>query len=459
MKIIGPLTLVLLFIYLASERWKLAIKSILVLVIIEGALRRWALPEARDLIYFIKDLVLIGAYIGFYSRPLPLKDRYPLLKELSLVITAFCCLQAFNPNLGSPIIGLLGIRAYLLYIPLVWVVPHLFNTESDLRNFLRKYLLVLIPVCILGIIQYFSPANSFLNVYVEGGELDVATIGNTARITGTFAYIAGMGVYLQVCFSLLIIMISQENKLRWKLFFIFELALVVVNSFMTGSRAVIGYEIIFILGYLVFLFSSNLNATLKFAGQMFFPTLIAAYLAVTYFQPSIEAFTNRAFNSDSTEDRISDSFTQVFDYAEGRIEGYGIGATQGGTKSLRKLLNLPDGEVLPPSEGETGRVVIELGVIGFILWYGLRLLLLFSLYSIFTKLKNPFYKQLALSIILFQGINITGQLVTNPTMLVYFWFFSGFIYLLPKLESQEEQQNIFTNTSNNIRLKQNNFDK
>jgi Na+-transporting NADH:ubiquinone oxidoreductase subunit NqrB len=59
---------------------------------------------------------------------------------------------------------------------------------------------------------------------------------------------------------------------------------------------------------------------------------------------------------------------------------------------------------------------------------------------VFVKLKNPFYKKLALAIFVFQLIHIGRQLVTDPTMLPYFWFFSGFIYLLPNLESLEMQK-------------------
>jgi hypothetical protein len=110
MEIIGALAFVVILIFGASQNWKLSIKTILVIVLIEGALRRWALPQAKDLIYFLKDFILIGAYIGFASRPRQLADRYPFIKELTLVIAIVCILQSFNPSLGSPIIGLLGIR-------------------------------------------------------------------------------------------------------------------------------------------------------------------------------------------------------------------------------------------------------------------------------------------------------------------------------------------------------------
>ena len=440
MEIVGALILIILIIIGASQNWKLSIKAILVLVIIEGALRRWALPQARDLIYFFKDFILIGSYFGFAIHPQKIVDRYPFIKELFAVITIICCLQAFNPSLGSPIVGLLGIRAYLLYIPLIWIIPHLFESETDLQNFLRNYLFLLIPVCILGIIQFFSPVDSPLNLYVAGEESGIAKVGEFVRITGTFSYLAGLTVYLAVCFTLLIVLISQEHSFKWQIIYGLELTLVVVNSFMSGSRSIIFYEIIFIIGYLICLFFTSPKATSNFIIRLFIPATLATVMAIVYFQPAIESFYYRATNSDSLENRIIDSFTQVSGYSQNRIDGYGTGATQQGAESLRNLLDLPKGEVLPPHEGETGRVVIEIGLLGFILWYGLRIVLLISLFSVMLRLSYPFSKDLALAVFLFQLINITGQLVTNPTMLMYFWFFSGFIYLLPLLEDKERRR-------------------
>ena len=69
MEILGGLIFALMVIFGASQNWKLSIKTILVLVVIEGGLRRWAFPGARDLIYFFKDFILIGSYLGFASRP------------------------------------------------------------------------------------------------------------------------------------------------------------------------------------------------------------------------------------------------------------------------------------------------------------------------------------------------------------------------------------------------------
>jgi hypothetical protein len=38
----------------------------LILVVLEGALRKWVLPQASQFIYFLKDFVLIGAYLRYF---------------------------------------------------------------------------------------------------------------------------------------------------------------------------------------------------------------------------------------------------------------------------------------------------------------------------------------------------------------------------------------------------------
>jgi hypothetical protein len=102
---------------------------------------------------------------------------------------------------------------------------------------------------------------------------------------------------------------------------------------------------------------------------------------------------------------------------------------------------LPRGEFIPTYyEAEMGRVALELGPIGFGLWYGLRVSLLISLWLVFRKLKRPFLRELALAAFLIHAIQINGHLVFHHTFSVYYWFLSGFIFLLPRLEQMEDWQ-------------------
>ena len=52
----------LLIVSLSSLNWRRSLKTVLVLVVLEGALRKWVLPQASDLLYFLKDFILINAF-------------------------------------------------------------------------------------------------------------------------------------------------------------------------------------------------------------------------------------------------------------------------------------------------------------------------------------------------------------------------------------------------------------
>ncbi|MFM6609252.1 MAG: hypothetical protein ACKPJQ_07400, partial [Dolichospermum sp.] len=58
-------------VYLSSLNWRKSLKFALVIVVLEGALRKWVLPQASDMIYFLKDIILLGAYLKFYSSSEP----------------------------------------------------------------------------------------------------------------------------------------------------------------------------------------------------------------------------------------------------------------------------------------------------------------------------------------------------------------------------------------------------
>jgi len=102
--------------------WRQCVKTALFILIIEGALRKWVWPEYGYYIFFLKDFVLLVAYLKFYSSPLFLskniRRKEPWILLFVIFSSAMCLIQAFNPNLGSPILGLFGVKNYLLYIPL-----------------------------------------------------------------------------------------------------------------------------------------------------------------------------------------------------------------------------------------------------------------------------------------------------------------------------------------------------
>lgn len=433
---------------LSIQDWRRSIKAVLVLVVIEGALRKWIFPQASEVIYFLKDFVLIGAYIRYFllsAVQIHLFTQKPLILLLVSCTAIWAGVQAFNPSLGSPIIGLFGIKSYFLYAPLIWLVPQMFETEEALYKFLRSYLLLLIPVGLLAIIQFFSPPASPLNVYAWGEEgPNVVSSGlNTVRVTGTFSYLTGYSTYLLACLCLLLPIFSRPQPRFWQVLALIEGGLIAVTSFMTGSRGLVLGSVLLITGYGLLLALTSLSSFFRNTRKLFLPALVGFLVVSQGARLAFQSFWNRVETAnDNVVDRIINPFLQPFQvfYLKG-LDGYGLGATFQANRIIRRVFQLPPGEVIPVYyENEMGRIALEVGPIGFFLWYGLRLLLLATLFQVCLKLRHPFLRQLAISIFVYQGVTFISQMVYNHTANVYHWFFYGFILLLPYLERVEQWQ-------------------
>jgi hypothetical protein len=454
--VIGLLLLIAIVV-ISSLNWRRAVITALVLVVLEGALRKWVLPQASQLIYFLKDFVLLGAYLSYFLNAK--HRRRPIAKSsavniLLFLFTGWGLFQAFNPSLGSPIIGIIGVKNYLVYIPLMWMLPSLFNSEEELYKFLRLYLLLLIPVGLLATAQFFAPPDSPLNIYAWSEGPAVAVFGGSdaakARVTGTFSYIVGYSVYLGFCISLLLpILTTLKQSRRWQWIAIAEVLLVTVTSFMTGARGLIFSIILLVVSYFGFQALTQFSSFRRSVGKLLLPVLLALIIVPVWFSPAVDAFWLRVVSNQDISTRTVGGFTEPFEFIQYTgLDGYGAGATFQANEKIRDLLSLAPGKRIPVDyEGEMGRIALELGPIGFFAWYGLKIVLLFMLWNVYWQLKRPFLRHFALSIFLFQAITFSSQLVFNHTANVFYWFLNGFIFLLPQLEQlgnwQQYQQQLY----------------
>lgn len=451
MELLALVAITVTILYLSSRNWRRSIYILFLLVVGEGILRKWVLPQASDLIYFLKDLVLLGAYLDYFllsRNEMRISARSNFTINLLVFLSAaWCVFQVFNPSLGSPIAGLFGLRGYFLYVPLMWMSVNLFQSEESLYKFLRLNLLLLIPVGLLGVVQFLSPASSAINVYA-GGEAANAGFSGTdkIRITGTFSYIAGYVTFLTVSFGLLLPMLSHKQPRIWQWAAIIEMTLLIGNSFMTGSRSVVLSNAILLVIYISFSIVTQPSIAISYIRKFTLPAIVIFFAINRWFSSALSAFTARATGSDSLVDRIANGLNVMPFFAYKQLDGYGTGTTHQVVRALRNILNLPQGEIIPVGfEGEMGRIALELGPFGFVFWYGLRISIIITLGLVFLKLKNPFLRQLALAAFLIHLISISGQLVVNHTFLVYYWFLASFIFLLPHLEQVEiwkQQQRI-----------------
>ena len=172
-----------------------------VLIVLQGAFRKWWLPGLSTPLYIAKDVALTGALALFglqrsFQLPSPLKKTAlpAVWGGLALIVIA----QSFNPNFPSVIGSAVGVRSYLLYSMLLVLMPVAMEyIQRPKRWIMFIALVVIVPVLILGIYQYNQPIDAWINQYVSDDQ-QLASVEGNPRITGTFSYLGGMASFLSL---------------------------------------------------------------------------------------------------------------------------------------------------------------------------------------------------------------------------------------------------------------------
>jgi len=419
---------------LSSINWRNAIRVALVLVLAEGAIRKWIFPGASDLVYFAKDFVILGTYIGFYREywvPLAAQIRnIPIgVIQICLGVILFGIL---NPNIGSLLAAALGIRGYLFYLPLVLVVPRIFRTQKEMLLNLSCYALLAIPICVLGFLQFRSDAYSVLNTYASGiSEYGASTFGTSERIriTGTFSYLSGHTVFVNVFVALVIALICAERTPFRMLLILVVSPLLVANGFMSGSRASTLSMAFMGIGFVLF---SGLSASARFRsslGVLIFAGLVVGVGVRFFFADAAGSSMARMTGAgDTVYHRIIEQPIQQVTIAleKGGIIGCGAGTTSPAVENLRTKLHISQPEIHPGYyDSELGQILAEVGIVGFLAWYGFRVAVIIVLYRSYTSTSDPTLKALALAAMLVHFPYLLMSLVLNHVACVLIWALTG----------------------------------
>lgn len=421
------------------SNWRMGVKIAFVMVLFEGAIRKWLLPGAQELAYFAKDMFLIGAYFRFFFSP-DMDIRSWKIKAPAGAIILCCALLSFsalNPNIGSVLLGIYGIKIYVFYIPLAFMIPYLFRTREELLNNLFWYAMLAVPICLLGIAQFAAPGYSALNVMASGDEgITMGWADAKIRVTGTFSFITGHTTFVCVFFALhLALLLNKLPKWKW-VSLTCSLPLLVANSFMSGSRSSILALGLIGLAFLALSSLSRLgtggNAILMLGG-----TAAAALIAISlFFREAKDQWVIR-WNSSNQEIEYRLVHMTTGSIGEGikagGFFGLGIGMTHPAVERLRNVLKLPRPKTYAPVfDAEVGQVFVELGVIGWVSWYVMRVMMVMQSWAAFRRSPPDELKPVLLACFLIEGIHLYFSVVLNHT--ANFLFFACYgITLIPSL--------------------------
>ena len=357
----------------------------LVYTIFAGSLRKWVIQGG-----LFSNLLLLGHIVlpwVYYFFSGGSRQKFgPLLG----IFGGLLLLMAFNPLNQTIYHGVFGVLLHLGF----WLICFHYVENRNLypwQTLVGLLLFVFFLEIALSVVQYSLPRSLFINKYAAEGATSIAYVGERARVTGTFSYVAGFSSWL---FFVNLWIWAQAKRGASIRFIAFLTALSILASLISGTRASLAFTIVFAL----FAFREALK---RMAAANFIIVLsVGLILGYTVVQNS--GFIQEAWSNfySRIEDGIRDKefgrrtygvLEEVIDFRGGNpLFGAGLGATYQGARLLwgeSYFVKQYGGY-----EEEPERIILEGG---FILFSFRMLLLVYFL----NKLQLPVAYKLLLGII------------------------------------------------------------
>jgi len=369
--------------------WKWCVGLFFVLVLVDGALRKWVLPSQSAVLFVLKDVVLWGGYAVYALSRNPVELPRPLRRTtIPLLLAAYVfvvMLQAFNPRQPNLVVSMLGLKAHLAFVPLAVLMPALVAqvTERQVVRLLWGYaVLVVLPLSALSVYQFNQLATAWVNQYVrEMGT--IAKAGGHVRVISTFSYVASHTVYLTFnAFLSAGVLFAGLRTGRHGLLVLGGLLLgtTAVVLPMAGSRG----PIVFVLvawAALLFVVDSQYTSSFRFVGVAIL--VIVVVVQGTGLTEGWEALAERAEQANDTGNRIENLLSSPIEgITRGGLLGYGAGSAH--QAAPRFVPGAFSHEWLPQSyiESPMAREIIELGALGWLVLLALKTTLLYYSYRV-----------------------------------------------------------------------------
>jgi len=415
-------------------------------------------------IYFAKDFLVLVVYISFFAafrrKEVPF-FRPPFLMPL-LIFVWFGAMQVFNPASTHIMYGLMGFKMFFYYIPLVFIGYALLNSEAELRRFFTVNLVLVLIIVSLGIAQSII-GPSFLNPAVQADDLRL--LSNTYRVSAngqsayrpTSVFVSG-GRYADFTMVAWMVVLGFSGYLllrhkKGRALAFIAIPVTAAGAFLTASRGAFLWGIInaavtsvaFIWGApwrqgeALKVFRSIQRVVIGMALGIIllfyaYPDALLSRLAI-YQETLLPDSSNYELTHRAWTYPV-DNFLGAFNY-ERWPYGYGIGTSGLGGQYVARIFKVkPVGVGV---ESGYGALVLELGIVGLILWLVMSVAIVFAAWKVVNGLKGSPWFPLGFAIFwyafvllfpaTFGGIQAYEDFLLNA----YLWLLLGLLFRLPTL--------------------------
>lgn len=185
----------------------------LVLLVIEGALRKWVAPAAQKALFFIRDpFALACLYLAVRHQFLAWSPLTLIISGLATAFVALAAYQVIALNL-SPVVAGYGWRNYFLYAGFALVMAAVLR-RAEVIGLIRWSLWMALPMAVLAYVQWISPADAWVNQSIGGGEAFTVSQG-VVRTNGTFTFTTGFVCFVGATFAALSAAAFTSDIRRW----------------------------------------------------------------------------------------------------------------------------------------------------------------------------------------------------------------------------------------------------
>lgn len=355
----------------ALNQIKIGLWIYFLLLIFEGALRKWIFPG------FATPLLVVRDPIALWLIFMCIKHRL-FSFELSLIgIVAISLISIFLTLFtghGDVTVMLYGLRIFIIHFPVIFVFAAVFN-RKDVILIGKALLWICIPMTLLVAAQFYSPQTAWVNIGV-GGEGSAGFTGalDYFRPSGTFSFTNGNSLFFALVANFVCYFLIDNRGVSTWLLYISAFCLIVAIP-LAISRSLVFQSVVFVF----FTCIGVMNKPAQFRSMLvaiFAVVVIFVLLSQTaFFETSINVFMARFESANKTEGGLEGVLLDR--YLGGLVGalttgsdipfwGYGLGM---GTNAGSQLLT--GGRIFLISEGEWGRVIGEFGP-----FFGLCIILL-----------------------------------------------------------------------------------
>jgi hypothetical protein len=440
------------------RNWRLGLYCFVAWIAIEDLIRKYL--GNNMLVFFAKDFLALALYISFImARRSSLTKLYrPPFLITFFVFFWYCVIQALNPASTSIFYGLMGLKLYFLYAPLLLVGHALVDSEKELRRFFFFNSVLILVVAGFGIAQSIL-GHTFLNPELLQEDIrGLSTLYRASPITGLVAYrptsfFVSAGRFqnfliiswvLALGFGGFLLMRKQSGRLLG----FTTVGILAAASLLTASRGVFLWNLAsaMVIAPVVMWGASwsgeqRIKVMRAIQRAAVFVAIALAFLVGVFPEEvgsRLAIYTETLSPTSSASELGSRSwvyplqnFVAAFNYPRWPY-GYGIGTASLGVQYVARIMQAPPMNI--GVENGYGQLVIELGIVGLLLWILLAYAITRSAWQAAKNLKGTVWFPIGFAIfwyifllvfpLSFYGFVAYQDFVMNA----YFWLALGILF-------------------------------